>query len=80
MVRRIGLVGVAAGMECWQFCAAGLNQLRGGALAKPESGKSGALKQLIRLRKTTQAPVTWTRLTQAFMTSQTAISDGLSVA
>ena len=80
MVRRIGLVGEAAGMSCWQFCSAGLNQLLGGALAKPESGKSGALKQPIRLCKTTQAPVTWTRLTQACMTSQLATSDGSFVA
>jgi len=90
MVRRIGLVGEAAGMSCWQFCSAGLKPLRGGALAKPESGKSGALKQPIRRLKTTQAPVTWTRLTQApvtwprltqaCMTSQLAISDGSSVA
>ena len=90
MVRRIGSVGVDAGMSCWPFCSAGLNQLPGGAPVKPESGKSGALKQPIRRLKTTQAPVTWprltqapvtwTRLTQACMTSQLATSDGSSVA
>ena len=73
MVRQIGLVGVAASMWCWQFYLAGLNQLRGGALAKPESGKSGGSKQPIKPHKTTQvpivqAPVTWTRLTQVCMT------------
>lgn len=68
MVRRIGSVGVAAGMSCWQFCSAGLRPLLGGALAKLESGKSGALKQPIRLRKPIPAPVTRTRLTQACMT------------
>jgi len=51
MVRQIVLVGVAAGISYWQFCSAGLRRLLGGALAKPESGKSGALKQLIKLRK-----------------------------
>jgi hypothetical protein len=75
MVRRIGLVGEAAGMSCWQFCSAGLNQLRGGALAKPESGKFGALKQPIKPHKITQR-----HKIQACMTSQLAISDGLSVA
>ena len=68
MVRRIGLVGVAAGMSCWQFCSAGLRPLLGGALAKPESGKSGALKQPIRLPKTIPAAVTWARLTPAPVT------------
>jgi hypothetical protein len=63
MVRRIGLVGEAAGMSCWQFCLVGLKLLLGGAPVKPESGKSGALKQPIRLPKTTQAPVTLTCLT-----------------
>jgi hypothetical protein len=58
MVRRIGLVGVAAGMSYWQFCSAGLNQPRGGALAKLESGKSGALKQPIRRLKTILAFMT----------------------
>ncbi len=68
MVRRIGLVGVAAGMSCWQFCLAGLKPLLGGAPVKPESGKSGALKQPIRRLKKIPATVTLTRLTPACMT------------
>ncbi len=80
MVRQIGLVGVAAGMWCWQFYLAGLNLLRGGALAKPESGKSGGSKQPIKLRKTIPVPVAWARIIQACMTWQLAISDGSFVA
>jgi len=75
MVRQIGLVGVAAGMWCWQFYLAGLNLLRGGALAKLESGKSGGSKQPIKPHKTI-----WQYKTQACMTWQLVTSGGLSVA